>query len=226
MKDVFAELKSFKSVREVHRLYPYHAEKRLDCFFFICPKMKGAGLRVNRNTTGFTARYSSEPAPTTNERFNRVKAFIDEATTVSIEISVTAVFASADALILYPIPFEPPPAPQLNELEVVSNHELVNDALGDFWRIYDEQPWKKISPKITNAETERIRTLLPASAPDNLKRDYIERVWSGFALDGILAHRGAFGANPVLLAVEGRDVAILQNAALPKEDRLPVVELR
>jgi hypothetical protein len=79
---------------------------------------------------------------------------------------------------------------------------------------------------LLKGELARLGSLLPSNAPENLVLDFAERSWSGFALDGILAREGHFGPNPVLIAVEGTGVAMLQNCGLERGDWLPVIHLR
>lgn len=76
-------------------------------------------------------------------------------------------------------------------------------------------------------EEERLLELLPTTVPKNLAADFVRRVFAGFALDGILIRKGEFGTkNPVILGVESPGVGVLQNAALPKGQWLPVIQLR
>jgi len=72
---------------------------------------------------------------------------------------------------------------------------------------------------------KRLNDLLPDGCPSNVSKDFVRRAMAGFALDGILIKSGCFGGNPVLLGVESPEVAVLQNAALSRENRIPVIQL-
>lgn len=222
--DHFAVFRRFRSVERVSNLYPSSTvDEPLNFLFFICPKTKG--FRLNPNATGLTTRYVVGNPPSTKDRLRRVGAFLEEVTQVGLGVSVKAIFAAADSLILFPIAVPPPPCPQL-DVEVLSNYEVVREYLPAFWDLYRHQPWQKVPERLQEMERERLRTFFWKSFPENIFRDFVRRVFAGFALDGLVIRAGHFGQNPVLLGVESPGVPVLQNAALPREKWLPVIQLR
>ena len=221
-----------KSVEKVSNFYPKTGECCLNFFFFVCPKSKGNGYSVNRNKTGFTTRYVEGQRESTLEKIERVKKFLKEFSgepeNAEISFTCTCVLADAEALTLFPIPIDPPIVPsKIKEIPVMSNYKLVRDNLLKFWELYQTKPWERISDKTRAEEYAYIQNLIEYThAPENLIRDFAERVWAEYALDGILAKEGKFGKNPILLGVEGEGTVMLQNAALPKKEWLPTILLK
>jgi len=223
--DLFAVIRDFQSVEKVSNLYPQDGEEELSLLFFICPTMKSSGFKLNRNKTGLTTEYTKGENKSTPERVARVDAFADEAKKAGIDFAISAIFSSADALILFPIPLPEPPIPKLS-YNVISNYQLVKNNFDNFVELYHSQPWEKVPEKIRRLEGERLKIFFSTSTPSNIIQDFIERVFAGFALDGILMRKGLFGKNPVILGVESPGVAILENAALPQEEWLPIIQLK
>lgn len=224
--DLFYVLRNFETVERVSNLYPSITEKSLNFLFFLCPKIKGSGLRLNRNKTGFIVDYSAGLSNKSQDATERVKRFLAELTDIQVSYSAKAIFASADSIILFPIPVEPPAIPDITDFDVISNLGLMLKHLPDFGRLYRDKPWNSVPKKVREQERERLSNLLPSNTPNHLKQDFVERTWAGFALDGILTRQGYFGDNPVLLGVESPGVAVLQNSALPKDQWIPIVQLR
>lgn len=227
--DLFQALIGMEAVEGVSNLYGEGKKGLLNFFFFICPARKRRILRKNRNETGFFPDYKYEEVLTqaTMERIEVVNQFLREfSSEIEIEYQCLCVFSSADALTLFPIPAEPPVPPrEIGEIPVLSNYEIVLENLTRFGRIFQERPWEGVPLKWRELEYNRLAELLPREAPERLIRDFVERVWAGFALDGVLAREGVFGPNPVLLGVESRGVVVLQNAALPRQLWLPNIQL-
>ncbi len=227
--DIFAQLRRFESVEKVSNLYS-EASKNvpLDFFFFLCPKMKGSGLKLNRNKTGLTAEYVEGLNTSTPQRISRVKRFLEEFKTLKIPFTCKGVLSLADAIILFPVPARPPVAPlDILGIPIISNYELVKMSFVRFAGLLNEKPWERSPGKVRESEFARLSEMLKyANPPQNLIQDFVERIWAGFALDGILAKEGKFGDNPILLGVESPYVVMLQNAALPREKWLPTIQLR
>ena len=227
--DIFTQLRKFESVEKVSNLYPEILEKGpLDFFFFLCPKMKGSGFRLNRNQTGLTTEYSEGLNTSTPERIARVKKFLEELKNLEIQFTCRGIFSAADAIIMFPVPIKPPQTPlEIEGIPIISNYELVKSNFPRFAELMRKKPWENVPGRVRELEFARLAEFLKyTNPPRNLIKDFVERIWSGFALDGILAREGKFGDNPILLGVESLGVAILQNAALPKEKWLPVIQLR
>lgn len=194
--------------------------------FFICPKMKGSGFRLNRTNTGLDAEYvSAVLSNSASQTIERATRFLAEFETLDHAFVARAIYASADALILLSVPTTPPTPPVSPDVEIVPNDQVVIEHLTDFGRLYREKPWRNTPQKISDPERQRLISILPSSTPANIACDFVERTWSGFALDGVLIRRECFGLNPVLLGVESPGVSVLQNAALPRDRWLPVIQL-
>ena len=112
-------------------------------------------------------------------------------------------------------------------IKVVSNLEAVKNRMSDFNDIYNSQPWKKESiQRFVSLEEKRMAQFLDKKMQNNIKKDFIRRVFAGFALDGIFMRERVFGSNPVILGVESPGVPILQNSTLGRGDWVPVVSLK
>ncbi len=222
--DLFGVLNSFESVKRVSNLRKL--EGTINFLFFICPRIRSKGMTLNQFHTGLTAQYIEGASISTTDRLRRVQRFSEEATKAGISFEVTAIFASADSLILFPLPVEPPKLPVLDDyIRVIPNLEVVRARLGQFGEIYAQEPWNSVPQKFLEPEVSRLGQSLPDGTPENLRKDFIKRVFSGFALDGLVVREGIFGDNPVLLGVESPGVTMLQNSALKKVDWLPIVDL-
>jgi len=224
--DMFSRLRELSSVLKVSNLYQQVADEVITFVFFICPKMKGQGFRINSNKTGFDAEYV--PAVLANSAIlaiERATRFLSEFETLGLPFMSRALYASADALILPSVPTTPPATPVSLDVEIVSNDQAVIEHLTDFGRLYREKPWRNTPQKISDLERQRLISILPSNTPTNVACDFVERTWSGFALDGVLIRSECFGPNPVLLGVESPGVSVLQNAALPRDQWLPVIQL-
>jgi len=233
--DLFETIRKMPGVIKVSNFYEKTSARTLDFFFFICPRMKSSGLRVNELKTGLVAEYVKGKNKSTVERLAKVSAFIKEFQKLNIPYTLTAVLASADALILFPIPVPKPPLEHylatndnnIANVRTISNYEIVLKFFPLFGELYYKKPWTQLPQKILRAEKERLESFFTSRRiPENLIQDFIRRIFAGFALDGILAQRGHFGINnPVLLGVESPGVAMLQNAALSRDQWLPVIQL-
>lgn len=223
--DLFPVIRQMPAVARISNFY-LNGQQGLDLFFFVCPKMNGSGFRLNRNQTGFTTVYVSGLSQSAVERIDAAKRFSADLESLGVPHCLRCVFASADALILFPLAVEPAQSPGLEELELIANYDLVKSNWDQLLSYYNEKIWKSIKPGILTQEEERLRELIKGTVPENILRDFVERSWSGFALDGYLARIGCFGKNPVMLGLEGEGVAMLQNAGLPKEKWLPTIFLK
>lgn len=246
--DLFAVLRACQSVARVSNLYDERLARLhnwdeirlpLNLMLFLCPKMSGKGLRVNRSGTGLRVSYMQGPSKSTEARIEKADKFLEEVVKQDIKVTVQGVFAAADALILFPIPQCPPDSCDAEEQMLIrlglsrsvriaffSNLELVECNRDLFAQFYEEEPWRAVPRSIQVQEEERLRAMLPQNIPDYVGADFVRRTFAGFALDGVLLRQGAFGHNPVILGVESPGVAILQNAALRRVDWLPVIQLR
>lgn len=226
MGDLFGTLRELPSVARISNLAPDHPLP-LEAVFFICPPMTGQGFRVNEVRTGLRAAYAEGTSASTIARVARVQAFAAEARTAGLHVSITAILAAADSMLLFPVPIEAPPVPdEIDGITVVSNLGPVQANLGRFGTFYRERPWSRVPQRWVTGEEQRLRAMLPAGVPDHLADDLIRRIFAGFALDGLLLREERFGPNPVILGVESPGVPVLQNAALQKGSWLPVVQLR
>ena len=227
MKDFFGALKQFETAKKVSNFYQEVAEREpVNFLFFTCPARKP--FKINRYKTGFTTTYLEGITPASLQGIERVKCFLREfqEKVKEINFSCTCIFANADGLILFPIPLKPPQIPEIQGYQVLGNYELVLNNLHTWVDLFKERPWEKIPQRILEMEKIRFSSLFLFHPPANLLEEFIRRSWAGFALDGILARDDHFGRNPVLLGVEGEGVAMLQNAALSRDQWLPVILLK
>lgn len=225
--DLFQVIREFNSVKQVSNLYPEVENKPLNFLFFICPATKPSGYKINRNKTGLTVEYVNGYNKSTDERLTRVNMFIEEAKKAKISFNVSAIFASADAIMLFPIPVTPPFLPDLDfGIKIVSNYEIVWSNFARYAKLFYSKPWENVPDKFVRMEYDRIKTFFSErKIPQYIVQDFIERVFAGFALDGVLIRGGYFGDNPVILGIESPGVVVLQNAALPRKQWLPIIQL-
>lgn len=230
--DVFRVISKLEEVERVRNLYPKGAERPLDLIFFTCPQMRGSRrrnrIRVNELGTGLTTRYEEGISENSLARLEKAKRFAQILGEAKVKVGcIINVVGTADALILFSPPVNPPPIPRFEGVRTISNYEIVLRHFALWAEFYRQQPWLNAPRWARKMERERLRGLLPTTVPENLAEDFVRRVFAGFALDGILIHKGEFGTkNPVILGVESLGVAVLQSAALPKEQWLPVIQLR
>ena len=192
----------------------------LDFLFFICPRMKDPGIVLEHGK--LTARYVPGLSGFTENRISRVNKFASAFGKKGVEFRLKAVFASADSFLLFSPPVSPPKEnPNISGILVIPNLEIYKEREVDLSRINEGRPWLKVGTR--NTEEQRLKRLLPIDADRVLKQEFVERVFAGFALDGLVASDGVFGENPVILGVESPGVPMLQNAALAKP--IPVIEL-
>ena len=215
------------SVERISNLH--EMEGVINFLFFMCPKMTARGMIINKPKTGLTAKYVEGVNTSTIKRMKKVRSFLGEIKNEkNIRFEVTAIYAAADSVILFPIPVEVPQPPEMTDgIKVVSNLEAVKNRMSDFNDIYNSQPWKKESiQRFVSLEEKRMAQFLDKKMQNNIKKDFIRRVFAGFALDGIFMRERVFGSNPVILGVESPGVPILQNSTLGRGDWVPVVSLK
>lgn len=226
--DLYQLFTNFSSVKKISNLYPIEEDQTLDFIFYVCPRMTGKGLFINRNKTGFTAKYQNGISKYSQSRFEMVKRFIINMESQKIPYSLTTIFASADSFLLFPAPVNQPQLPEEDipeGFQLVSNYEIYQKYLLNFGIFYNEQIWNKLPRSFVNIETKRLMEILPSSAPENLKIDFIERCFAGFALDGFILKQKEFGQNPIILGVESSGVSVIQNATFEQLERIPIIEL-
>ncbi len=191
--------------------------------YFLCPCLSSKGIVLNQSGTGFAAKYVDRLSGFAKARREKAMNFMAALSGQESDCMFRMIWGSADALILYSqtdYPGVPADLP-----EGMANHGAVAAHIDDFWRFYEARPWEKSPSWAQMQESRRLLGLLPEDAPKNLKQDFVRRVFAGFALDGLLLRRDCFGPNPVILGVESSGVAVLQNAALPATDQIPVIQL-
>ena len=224
--DIFPLLKGMPSVMKVSNLYDCVANETITFLFFICPKMKGNGFRLNGNKTGLEVEYVGKKFPNSAiQAIGRAMIFLTEFQRLNLPFTARAIYASADALMLPSVPTSPPEVPTHPDIEVVPNDLVVASNICTFGQLYRAKPWSSAPQRVCSFERDRLSSILSSHIPANVAADFVERTWSGFALDGLLIRQGLFGFNPVLLGVESPGISILQNAALPRDQWLPVLQL-
>lgn len=206
--------------------------------FFICPKIKGKGYRLNQQRTGFTVKYDQEGKQRKSalQRIERVKIFLREFERLGVLFSwkIKAVVASAEAKLLFPEAVKPPLVPpEICGFQTISTYEsLDKKEIGRFWNLYMKKPWLALPREIIEQEYPHVAAVLSHTrASKNLVHDFIKRVFAEYALEGIWFSENKFGTkpfgpNPIILGVESPGVPSLINAALSREKQIPVVQLK
>lgn len=225
MLDIFLEIKKISFVKKVSNLSIGYPSPLTFCFF-LCPLLDNKGIRINKNNTGLGANFKDGLSDKSKERLVMVKKFKGELEKKRINSRFVGIYALADSLILFSPPFGEGNLPEVDdEIEIISNYQLVIENLSLWNRFCKEKPWEKLPNKFLEAGRSRILGML-SNCPENVSEDFLERVFSGFALDGYLLKNEYFGKNPVILGVESPEVAVFQNAIFFKiEERIPVVQL-
>lgn len=232
--DIFQLLREMPSVQKVSNLYPERMDfdRMLTFLFFACPRVNGSGFRINPQKTGLTASYTATASGSMIDRVGQANAFIDEFRVLSakhrIRYQCRCIFAAADALVLFPIPKAPPPTPEWGEanIELISNYEPMRNHIELLAEFRQNKPWQSLPGSVITEERQRLLSFLPHGLPDNIRQDYVERIFAGFCLDGHLIRKELFGENPIILGVEPPGVTMIQNSALAKQDWVPVIALR
>ena len=226
--DLFATIRALSSIKKVSNFY-VPEDTVLDLVFFVCPRLTGNGLKVNKLKTGFAASYRDGISEYSRERFERVDRFCHELQSFDVNYRLTAIFAAADSMMLFPIPAEPPNLPSAEFVpqgfKLLSNLEIYASQFQTFAKLYRDSVWQKAPPWAIKMERDRLAEILPRNIPDNISEDFINRCFAGFALDGLILRQGYFGQNPVILGVETPGVSVLQNIALERSQWLPVIDL-
>ena len=232
--DLLEILREMQSVERVTN-FPEDLKgcNKLRGMFFICPKLKGKGYRMNQRGTGLTVRYDQEGRQKRSafERIKKVKAFLNEFKSFSLpfEWETRAVIASAEAKLLFPESVAPPFIPlEIDGFLTISTYELLECAeMKRFYTIYKEKPWLVLPKDIIEQESFYTANVLShAKAPGKLIVDFVNRVFSEYALEGVWFSKGKFGKNPIILGVETPGVPTLINAALPRKKRIPIIQLK
>ncbi len=229
MGNAWKKLQRLTSVRRVVGLIP-SGSATIDFVFFICPRMKAGGYWLNKDRTGLETKYVPGLNISTRERVKRVETFVAEARKFGLAgFSVSAIISDADALVLFSVPVSPAPPPSEREVgfPVYANYEAVRRNLPIWEAFCRSETWLQgVTREAVVRERKRLKELV-IQFPAPVVEDFVKRVFAGFALDGLLLRRGELGPkNPVILGVESPGVALLQNAALPQGEQVPVVELR
>lgn len=227
--DMFRALKEMKQVAKISNFYQERIKGPIDFVFFVCPARKGRSFKLSRNRTYFLADYKATNGigSTALRRARRVNEFLGDFKTLGVAYTIQCIFAAADALICSPVFHEIPQCPvEIGGIPAVSNFSPVLENMPIFGRLYRERPWTGIPAAVLEKERERLLEILPSGCPSNVKEDFIERVWAGFALDGVILRNGTFGQNPVILGVESPEVLVFQNSALERTDWIPTMQIR
>jgi hypothetical protein len=207
----------------VHNQENIRVNGKINFLFFICPRMKTPGIVMEHGA--LACAYVPGLTGFAETRVLKARAFIDRARSVGIDCDLTAIYADADAFVLFqPAVKRPSDTPIIGGIKMVTNFELYRPEMDRyFMMLYKDAPWQNLPVWIT--EGQRLKGLLPGDAPRELKEDFVRRALAGFALDGLVIRKGMFFGNPILLGVESPGVAILQNAALEPGEKIPIVEL-
>ena len=203
-----------------------YLKQRIDLVFWLCPNMTSAGWRFNSETNTLRAEFQPGLRDSSVGLINRVLTLKEQLEQLGCKInSVTVMFATADAILLLETPVEFPDAPsELSVVDVISTGYLVDRKYLQEWGKWRRtKPWKLVPGRFLNLEKERLKTIPWNSVPAWLMDNWIERIFAGYAQDGVWVKRNF--TNPIIVGVESRGVAVLQNAALSKKDWIPVIQI-
>lgn len=208
----------------------------IDLIFWMCPKRQ-TGYLVNDAMTGLTTTFTNHQlSDATTRQIESLVVILGEIRTKLVVRSITAIFASADALIIPAIPLREPIAPEVHnllprEVRIQSNYDSVLLNLMDWATFYRVRPWERyVSPSILSRQRQHHEKLLGddiVTSLGYLVSDFVRRCFAGYALDGALIRKGEFGRleNPVILGIESSGLANLQNAGLSPEDQIPLINI-
>lgn len=193
--------------------------------YFLCPCLSSKGIMVKEDGMGYTAKFVDHLSISAKQRITKVKAFKAAAADVGWKCHTIALWCSADAPVLYSHGHFPK-IPPIHDA-FAYNHLSVLAHADEFQMLYQWQPWKQCPSWVVQQEERRLLSLLPPSSKD-LRQDFVRRVFAGFALDGRLLRKNAFGIghNPIIIGVESPGVGVLQNAALEPSNKIPVIQLK
>lgn len=204
--------------------------------FFLCPKLNGNGYQLNENLTGFTVKYGEGLRKSSLDRVQKVKNFFAELKTTSAIIShydLYGLMANGEALMLFPIPVDCLSAPdEIEGIKILESFEATKRDIGLFGRLLSSKPWMTVPEKFRKEEFSNLANVLQHAhlpkvpPPDNLVKDFVERAFAEYAMEGLWAAKGKFGENPIFLGTESPAVPILQNAALEPKDWIPYIQLK
>lgn len=217
------DIRALKRIKDVARVVGNPNLNEATLVYFLCPCLSSKGIVVNQDGTGFTAKYVERLSVSAKVRINKARGFMAQVSGQSSCV-YRIIWGSADGMILYSQSDFPAVPDGLRQ--AIANHSAVASHMVEFWRFYEERPWTLAPAWAVVQEERRLLSILPADSPKALQRDFIRRVFAGFALDGWLLREGLFGPDPVILGVESSGVAILQNAALALADQIPVIQLK
>ncbi|MDO8482806.1 MAG: hypothetical protein Q7S86_03240 [bacterium] len=223
--DLTQTISGFSSVDTVDDI-KYPEKTVLNFLFFLCPRLTGDGIIINRRDTGFTATYRSGLSKSALERIGLVRKFAKESMQAGIKFTTTAIFAAADAITLFVPPPQTPQTPCVPDIKIRSNLMPVRKAMGRWRELYTKRPWEQardVDYHMYPYEKARLMQLLPQAHWARLD-DFVNRTLANFALDGVLMGEGVWGENPIILGVESPGVAVLQNTVVKEKKRIPVIQ--
>ncbi len=138
------KLVKMSSVRRVHHSSGISGEV-LNFLFFICPRMKEPGIVVKNGV--LTAQYVPGLSGFARARIAKVQGFLGEMKEAGFEYTATAIFATADAFILFSTPVEPPSeTPLIHGMGVVSNYDIYLGQKDSFEEMLRRRPWIRSWP--------------------------------------------------------------------------------
>lgn len=221
-------------IEKVYWLREEILQAPLDVIFFVCPR-RSQEFQVNDLETGFTTEYTKGISESSEHHLQKLPEMVGRLKGRVAIRSLTGIFSGADALILPPVALPPPQPPVeiagIKELrkeiaiKIVSNYEAVWFYFPRWAHLYYTRPWEQAPEWAREMEEKRLRRLL-VEVPERLANDFVWRVFAGFSLDGVLIREGEFGTpNPVLLGIESPGVALLQNAAVGKNEKVPIIQV-
>jgi len=226
--DMFWFVSKLPGVANVKNFYPKHWQD-MDLVFWICPNISSKGWRYDPKTSGLTASFVPGLSVRSNLRLIEALNIATRLSEIPQAVNrITALYATADSLLLMPIPGNVPSTIptelSVNGLSVVPTHSVVTHEYLQRWgEFYHSMPWSSVPRKFVELETERLKGIPWGVVPKSVMQDWITRVFAGYAKDGVWLRE--FFKNPVIIGVESPGVVVMQNSALKKEDWVPVIQL-
>lgn len=238
-KKSFIELlQDLDFVQDVHHfIYDKIPEEGFTLLPFLCPfryKPYAAVRDEQGEIIGITTGYRQGITKGSQSKIDRVRNFWNNGGSAVLNNScIKFLMGDSDVYACSSIYPQAPVVPNLDDFEILSNKAIWEKyrAIAELEMICDEQYEtyaKYIQETIEQERNEHLHVdeMYHPDVPAEWKEKMIQRILSSYMLDGILMRRGVYGPNPVILGVEASSTAIIQNAALSEDEKIPVIMLK
>ena len=139
-----SDIRTLKGVANTRNLTQEHLQLPLDLIFWICPNIRKNGWRFNKETNSLVTRFDPGLSDRGKVALEKSLSLRGELQNQGVEISTTtALFATADAILLVENPLEVPQPPRelANSGAVISTIELI-----DYRYLLEWSNWRRTKP--------------------------------------------------------------------------------